>query len=84
MQHEKVYAAEKRSDFSDDDAANPRIPRTLRSNKNLLKTLSPVLENHSIVQSGAKYGDVLKLYFSSLCKPDAISRRPISNTKLVP
>lgn len=54
MQHEKVYAAEKRSDFSEDDAANPRISRTLRSKTNLLKTLSPVLEDHSIVQSRGK------------------------------
>ena len=33
---------------------------------------------------GAKYGDVLKLYFSSVCKPDVISHRRISDTKLVP
>ena len=63
MQHETVYAAEKRSDFSDDDTADPRIPRTLCSKTNLLKTLSPVLENHSVVQSRGKVRGCVETVF---------------------
>lgn len=33
-------------------------------------------------QRGTSYGDVLKLYFANLCKPDVTSHRRIFNNKL--